>query len=109
MNPSYASNWTPPKIRGMIESLSSQVHRLFRLAIDSYVDQNVGLASALDDMDDEIDKLHVDFIESIFETHESGTLPLQVAMSFYEKHGYRRSGKVTDFFSMALLEYVKEL
>jgi phosphate transport system protein len=83
----------PPKIRGMIESLSSHAHRLFRLAIDSYVDQNVGLASALDDMDDEIDKLHVDFIESIFETHESGTLPLQVAVQlaligrFYERIG----------------------
>ena len=83
----------PPKVRGMIEALSDQVHRLFRLAIDSYVDQNVGLASALDDMDDEIDKLHVDYIESIFETHESGTLPLQVAVQlalvgrFYERIG----------------------
>ena len=83
----------PPKIRGMIESLGSNSHRLFRLAIDSYVDQNVGLASALDDMDDEIDKLHVDFVESIFETHESGSLDLQVAVQlaligrFYERIG----------------------
>ena len=83
----------PPKIRGMIESMSEQVHRLFRLAIDSYVDQNVGLASALDDMDDDVDKLHVDYIESIFETHESGTIPLQVAVQlaligrFYERIG----------------------
>ena len=37
------------------------------------------------------------------------TLPLQAAMSFYQKHGYRRSGKVTDFFSMPLLEFVKEI
>jgi len=28
-------------------------------------------------------------------------------MRFYEKHGYRRSGKVSDFFGMPLVEYVK--
>src|SRR5712691_6833301 len=37
------------------------------------------------------------------------TLPLQPAMKFYEKNRYRRSGKVSDFFGMPLLEYVKEL
>jgi phosphate transport system protein len=82
-----------PKSRGLIEKLGEQVHRLFRLAIDAYVDQNVGLASALDDMDDVVDELHVDFIESIFETRESGELPLQVAVQlalvgrFYERIG----------------------
>jgi len=29
-------------------------------------------------------------------------------MRFYEKHGYRRSGKVSDFFGMPLVEYVKQ-
>ncbi len=37
------------------------------------------------------------------------TEPLQRAMRFYEKHGYRRSGQVTDFFGMELYEFVKEL
>jgi ribosomal protein S18 acetylase RimI-like enzyme len=37
------------------------------------------------------------------------TDPLQRAMRFYEKHGYRRSGRTTDFFGMPLHEYVKEL
>jgi len=37
------------------------------------------------------------------------TEPLQRAMRFYERHGYRRSGKVGDFFGMPLLEFVKEL
>jgi ribosomal protein S18 acetylase RimI-like enzyme len=37
------------------------------------------------------------------------TEPLLRAMRFYEKHGYRRSGKTTDFFGMPLHEYVKEL
>jgi len=37
------------------------------------------------------------------------TMPLQAAIRFYEKHGYVRSGVVTDFFGMPLIEYVKEL
>jgi N-acetylglutamate synthase-like GNAT family acetyltransferase len=37
------------------------------------------------------------------------TEPLQRAMRFYERHGYRRSGKVGAFFGMPLIEYVKVL
>ena len=37
------------------------------------------------------------------------TLRLAPAMRFYEKNGYRRSGKVADFFGMPLPEYVKQL
>jgi len=35
------------------------------------------------------------------------TEPLQRAMRFYEKNGFRRTGKVTDFFGMPLIEYLK--
>lgn len=37
------------------------------------------------------------------------TTPLRRAMRFYERNGYQRSGKVTDFFGMTLIEYIKEL
>jgi len=37
------------------------------------------------------------------------TEPLQRAMRFYERHGYRRSSKIGDFFGMPLIEYVKPL
>ena len=37
------------------------------------------------------------------------TEPLKRAMRFYERHGYRRSGKIGDFFGMPLIEYVKVL
>jgi len=37
------------------------------------------------------------------------TDPLQRAMRFYEKHGYRRSGTTHDFFGMKLHEYVKPI
>ncbi len=37
------------------------------------------------------------------------TEPLQRAMQLYEKNGFCRSGKVSDFFGMNLFEYVKVL
>lgn len=37
------------------------------------------------------------------------TEPLRRAMRFYERNGYERSGKIADFFGMALIEYVKKL
>jgi len=35
------------------------------------------------------------------------TEPLQRAMRFYEKNGFTRTGKISDFFGMPLIEYVK--
>jgi len=35
--------------------------------------------------------------------------PLQRAIRFYEKNGFRPTGKVTDFFGMPLYEYVKPI
>jgi GNAT superfamily N-acetyltransferase len=37
------------------------------------------------------------------------TLPLHRAMRFYEKHGFRRSDRIGDFFGMELVEFVKTL
>ena len=37
------------------------------------------------------------------------TEPLERATRFYEKHGYRPSGRVSEFFGMPLFEYVKGL
>ncbi len=37
------------------------------------------------------------------------TAVLQRAMRFYEKQGFRRSGRIVDFFGMELIEYVKAL
>ena len=36
-------------------------------------------------------------------------LPLQAAIRFYEKNGYRRTGRVTDLYGMPLVDYVKEI
>ena len=69
-----------PKVRGLITRLGQEVHRLFRLSIDAYVDKNDGLAAALDDMDDSVDALHADYIQSIFESHEASGMQLQTAV-----------------------------
>jgi len=37
------------------------------------------------------------------------TAPLSRAIHFYERNGFRRSGRVTDFFGMPLIEYAKVL
>ena len=37
------------------------------------------------------------------------TQALQRAIRFYEKHGYRDTGKIDDFFGMPLYEYRKDL
>jgi len=37
------------------------------------------------------------------------TAPLERAIRFYERNGFRSTGKVTDFFGMPLYEYVKRL
>jgi phosphate transport system protein len=82
-----------PRTRGLIERLGVSVHRLFRHAMDAYADKDVGLAAAVDDMDDAVDELHVEYIQSIFEVRENGELPLQVAVQlamigrFYERIG----------------------
>jgi phosphate transport system protein len=82
-----------PKLRGLIERLGEQVHRQFRLCIDAYVERDDKLAAAIDDMDDTVDELHVDYIQAIFETHGQGAVALQPAVQlalvgrFYERIG----------------------
>jgi phosphate transport system protein len=82
-----------PKLRGLIEQMSEEATRLFRLAIDAYAEGNAGLAAALDDIDDRLDDLHVDYIESIFESHRNGGLDLEAGVQlaligrYYERIG----------------------
>lgn len=69
-----------PTLRGLIERMSDEAARLFKLAIDAYVERNEGLAAALDDMDDALDQLHRDYIEAIFEAHHAGSMNLEAAV-----------------------------
>jgi len=60
-----------PRLRGLITAMSKEAGRLMRLALDSYADKDANLASALADIDDELDQLNRDMISAIFEAHSS--------------------------------------
>ncbi len=81
------------RLRGMIAQMGEQAALLFRLSIDAYNDADVPLASALDDIDDLLDRLQVDFIAQIFESHASERIELFAAVQlalvarFYERIG----------------------
>jgi phosphate transport system protein len=63
------------------------------LSIDAFVDDDAGLAAALDDIDDRLDSLHATFIQTIFEVRGGGSLDLQPAVQlaligrYYERIG----------------------
>jgi phosphate transport system protein len=82
-----------PKLRGLIERMSEEALRLTRLAMDAYVEGNDSLAAALDDIDDRLDDLHSDYIQAIFESHQSDYIDLQAAVQlalvgrYYERIG----------------------
>lgn len=82
-----------PRCRGIIEQMSEEAARLYRYAIDAYVERNASLAGALDDMDDRLDALNKDFVKAIFEAHGAGEIDLQAAVQlaligrYYERIG----------------------
>ncbi len=82
-----------PQLRGLIEQMGVEATFLIRAAIDCYVDSDTALAAALDDIDDRLDELQVDYIEAIFSQHGEGGLPLQGAVQlamigrYYERIG----------------------
>ena len=82
-----------PRVRGLLQRMGSEAHKLFTLAIDAYSDPDDGLASALDDIDDRLDNLHSDFIQAIFEANRGEQLDLQTAVQlalvgrYYERIG----------------------
>ncbi len=82
-----------PKLRGIISRMSEQAQHLYRSAIDAYVERDAALAAAIDDMDNLLDRLQVELIQAIFESHAAGRIDLQVAIQlaviarFYERIG----------------------
>jgi phosphate transport system protein len=82
-----------PKVRGVVAAMSHEAHRLLSLSIDAFVDENEALASALDDIDDQLDQLNRDMVEAIFDAHAAGDIDLQSAVQlalvarYYERIG----------------------
>lgn len=82
-----------PTVRSLIEDMSIEAASLTRKAIDAFVASDDGLASALDDIDDRLDDLQVEFVESVFTSHESDGITLRSAVQlaligrYYERIG----------------------
>jgi len=82
-----------PRIRGLIEQMSEEAARLYKAAIDAYLDEDDALAAAIDDMDDVLDGLQKDFIEAVIAAHEEGRIDLNAAVQlaliarYYERIG----------------------
>ena len=73
--------------------MCEQAVRLTTLAIDAYADRDAGLASALADLDDRLDELHNDFLDTVFASRGDRILTTQQAVQlavigrFYERIG----------------------
>ena len=69
-----------PKVRGLIEDMSLEAASLTRRALDSYATADAALASALDDIDDKLDQLHVQYVETIFGVENTPVTTLRTAV-----------------------------
>ena len=81
------------RLRGLISQMGEESTRLFRLAIDAYMDEDAAMGAALDDLDDRLDAIHRDYIQEIFLVHNAGGLQVQAAVQlaligrYYERIG----------------------
>ena len=82
----------PVALHSLLRAMAGQAVRLFGLAMDAYADGDAGLAGALDDMDDRLDQLHNDYIQSILELHAHArdvqpAVQLALVGRYYERIG----------------------
>jgi phosphate transport system protein len=77
----------------LIESMSEEAARLVRLALDAYIEGNAPLAAALDDIDDRLDGLQLEFIERLIESYDNDVIPISSVVNlsliarYYERIG----------------------
>lgn len=82
-----------PVIRGLVAAMAKESQRLLSLAMDAFIDENDALASALADIDDQLDQLNRDMVEAIFDAQGKGEIDLQSAVQlalvarYYERIG----------------------
>lgn len=82
----------PPPVRGLLEQMSEQAVRLFRMCMDAYVEEDASLAAALDDIDDRLDDLHADYIQAVLTWgSEAGDIQPAVQLALIGRY-YERIG-----------------
>ena len=73
--------------------MSEEAAKLYKSAIDAYLDDDAALAAAIDDMDDVLDSLQKDFIVAVIAAHEGEAIDLNAAVQlaliarYYERIG----------------------
>lgn len=82
-----------PRLRGLITQMSEEATRLMRFAVDAFADGNSGLAAALDDIDDRLDRLNHQCLALIVgeEGREMGDLMSGVQLALIARY-YERIG-----------------
>jgi len=82
-----------PKLRGLIARMGEEAQRLMLFAIDAYAEGDAAKAAAIDDMDDRLDNLHKEYIQTIFECHRESSIDLEAGVQlalvgrYYERIG----------------------
>ncbi len=82
-----------PRIRGLITEMDEEALRLLRLSVDAYIDEDAGLAAALENIDDRLDTLQRILVQALIEEQGEGGLNIQVAVQlaliarYYERIG----------------------
>ena len=71
----------PPQVRGLLQQMSEEATKLFRLCMDAYAEGDAGLAAALDDIDDRLDELHADYIQAVLTWGGDGDLQAAVQLA----------------------------
>jgi phosphate transport system protein len=82
----------PPALHGLLGAMADEAVRLYHLAMDAYAEGDANLAGALDDMDDRLDQLHKDYIQTILELHADvrdvqAAVQLALVGRYYERIG----------------------
>ncbi len=81
----------PPPVRGLLQQMSEQATRLFRMCMDAYVEGDSSLAAALDDIDDRLDELHADYIQAVLTWGGDGDIQPAVQLALIGRY-YERIG-----------------
>lgn len=82
-----------PRMRGVVTQMGEESRRLFQFAIDAYAESNAGLAAALDDIDDRLDRLNHQCLALIISTEgterveRSKGIQLALIARYYERIG----------------------
>ncbi|MEO6318794.1 MAG: phosphate signaling complex protein PhoU [Acidimicrobiales bacterium] len=82
----------PLPLRHLLHAMAGEAARLYGLAMDAYAEGDANLGGALDDMDDRLDQLHEDYIQTILELHadvRDVQMAVQLALvgRYYERIG----------------------